>query len=307
MRMNRAAIKGNAKLAMREARPSPMLVALVYYVVAGVLQLLSARLLYGGMLTQIFSARSLDEFASRYQYYVTQAYTPGVTAWLLNIAISIIVTVLAVGFTIYALEVSRRRPAGFGQLLDGFGIFFKVLWLYIVMGVFVWLWSLLLIVPGIVASFRYRQAVYLLVDHPDWSVLECIRESKAMMRGRKGELFVLDLSFIGWSFLCAIPFVSIWVYPYMEVTYANYYGALLQAPSIGSGGYGGQTYDGGPNYGGQPYDGGPNYGDRPYDGGPHDGDGPSVDNRQPPSGGPPYGGPSRDDAPREDRKPPWEL
>ena len=102
--------------------------------------------------------------------------------------------------------------------------------LQILSGIFIFLWSLLLVVPGIIAAYRYRQAIYILIDHPEMSVLECISESKRLMKGHKWELFVLDLSFIGWMILSAPPvlglFVSIYTTPYTGLTYALYYEAL---------------------------------------------------------------------------------
>ena len=75
-----------------------------------------------------------------------------------------------------------------------------------------------------------RQALYLLLDHPEMGVTECIRESKRLMRGHKAELFILDLSFIGWALLSVIPFVSIYTIPYTEATYALYYCQLAAQP-----------------------------------------------------------------------------
>ena len=84
--------------------------------------------------------------------------------------------------------------------------------------------------PGIIAAYRYRQAIYLLIDHPEMSVMDCIRESKRMMAGHKWELFVLDLSFIGWGFLSSLAMIGwlvrIYTTPYFGLTYALYYEAL---------------------------------------------------------------------------------
>ena len=96
----------------------------------------------------------------------------------------------------------------------------------ILMGIFIFLWSLLLVIPGIIAAYRYSMAMYLFFDDPEKGALECIRESKAMTYGYKGKLFVLDLSFIGWLILSIIPLVSIYTTPYMSTTKANYYRAL---------------------------------------------------------------------------------
>ena len=62
-------------------------------------------------------------------------------------------------------------------------------------------WSLLLVVPGIIAAIRYSMSFFVLADHPDWKVTECIEESKRLMNGNKGKFFCLMLSFIGWFLL----------------------------------------------------------------------------------------------------------
>ncbi len=86
---------------------------------------------------------------------------------------------------------------------------------------------MLFIIPGIVASYKYRMAIYIQIDNPEYSASECIRISKEMMMGHKAELFVLELSFIGWALLTIIPFVSLYVLPYIETTTANFYNVLL--------------------------------------------------------------------------------
>lgn len=98
-------------------------------------------------------------------------------------------------------------------------------------GLFVSLWSLLFVIPGIVKSFSYSMALYIQAENPGKPALECIAESKAMTEGHKMELFVLGLSFIGWALLCGITLgiASIWVIPYMEATMANAYYKLKSA------------------------------------------------------------------------------
>ena len=89
----------------------------------------------------------------------------------------------------------------------------------------VFLWSLLLVVPGIIKGYAYSQAFYLLNDNKKLGYKEALEESEKMMDGHKWELFVLQLSFIGWSLLavltCGIGFL--WLTPYMNTTLANYY------------------------------------------------------------------------------------
>ena len=126
------------------------------------------------------------------------------------------------GFMLFLFNVIRAKPASYGNLLDGFAIWWKVLLLHLVMGLFVFLWSLLLIVPGIIAAYRYRMAPFLLLTHPEYGIMDCIRESKSRMAGYKMAFFLLDLSFLGWELLTLVPVlgwaVMVWVKPYRQST-----------------------------------------------------------------------------------------
>ena len=95
-------------------------------------------------------------------------------------------------------------------------------------GLFTFLWSLLLIVPGIIKDCSYSQAMYILAENPGISPTEAINRSKAMMDGHKMEYFLLGLSFIGWSILgiFTLGILYIWLIPYMQTTLANYYKSL---------------------------------------------------------------------------------
>jgi uncharacterized membrane protein len=95
-------------------------------------------------------------------------------------------------------------------------------------GLFTFLWSLLLFVPGIIMGCAYSQAMYILADDPGIGPMEAIRRSKEMMEGHKMEYFVLCLSFYGWALLGAftLGILYIWLIPYMQATMANYYRSL---------------------------------------------------------------------------------
>jgi uncharacterized membrane protein len=120
---------------------------------------------------------------------------------------------MALGLAIFGLQLRRFQPTNIGQVFSGFNNFGRALGLYLLEGIFIFLWALLLIIPGIVAMYRYRLAVYILADNPEISPLEAINISKEMMKGNKGSLFYLDLTFIGWSILsslaASIPMVII--------------------------------------------------------------------------------------------------
>lgn len=224
--IDRKAMKLDAKAAMREHRPSVYGVAFVYLMILLVLDALSTRIQMPNVSMEDIAAISAGNQATIQRLMFEAAQNRSGAATILGLAINIMTAFLAGGFMLFSLNVARRSPAGFGTLFDLFGYFFRFLWLEILMSIFIFLWSLLLIVPGIIATYRYSMAMYIFFDDPDKGALQCIRESKEMTRGYKGQLFVLDLSFLGWYLLCIIPFVGIYVQPYTEVTKANYYRAL---------------------------------------------------------------------------------
>lgn len=90
---------------------------------------------------------------------------------------------------------------------------------------YTFLWSLLLFVPGIIKFFAYSMTYYISLDHPEYTIDECIETSRKMMYGHKWELFVLYLSFAGWILIgiVTLGIGFIWILPYMETTVAHYY------------------------------------------------------------------------------------
>lgn len=214
----RAQLKQNAKNAMRNTKPNVMLIALVYIVIVYVLEILNYKVMFPGM--------SLYRVAMILADGGFPPVNTGALVQLIQLAISVMSMMLGVGMSSVCLNVSRFKKADFGGLFDPFGLFFKFLWLNILMYIYTFLWSMLFIIPGIIAQYRYSMAVYILLDNPEYSASECIRLSKEMMNGKKLDLFVLELSFIGWLLLSIIPFVGLYVMPYMETTRANFYNAL---------------------------------------------------------------------------------
>ena len=153
----------------------------------------------------------IDNFFGKPQVIHTQIAGEDVDIALGNAsALSGVFTMLvmgafALGASRYFLALIRRQTHSAGQAFSGFEHFGKAFVLMLLYSIFVLLWSLLLIVPGIIAAFRYSQAFYILADDPNKGALECLRLSKEMMRDNKFKLFCVDLSFIGWLILAAIP------------------------------------------------------------------------------------------------------
>lgn len=129
------------------------------------------------------------------------------------------------------LKLIKKEQISVGNAFDGFNLTGKAAWLNILVTFFTFLWSCLFIIPGIVKSYSYALAYYILADNPEMTASEALNKSKEMMNGHKMDLFVLHLSFIGWGLLVGITFglAGIYVIPYMNATVANFYNSLKEA------------------------------------------------------------------------------
>lgn len=128
---------------------------------------------------------------------------------------------------IYIALTKNVRPS-VSDVLKGFNVFGKALWLSIITWFFTFAWSLLLVIPGIIKGYSYLMAPYILADNPGMKASEALAESKRITNGHKFELFVPALSFIGWFLLIPLTFglIMIWLAPYTNATLANYYLAI---------------------------------------------------------------------------------
>ena len=122
-----------------------------------------------------------------------------------------------------------RREMRFELFWSGWGHGWKMFWLNMVVAMYVQLWALLLIVPGIVKAFSYAMAPYVFADHPDWTANECITESRRLMDGNKWRFFCLAISFFGWWLLAlaanyiAQGFATNFLLPYCNTAFAAFY------------------------------------------------------------------------------------
>ena len=270
--MTRKQMKAQAKSLMRNSNPKPVYVTIVYVVLLMAFAVLSYKLVneamvnaYSSILNSmgIYDANGflvpdafdrLQNFDYDAFYSALMREGPTPMSRLLDLLLSAVEAVIGAGFVIFTLRTIDGSGASYWNLFDGFAMFFRIIWLYIVEGIFIFLWSLLFFFPGIIAFYRYRMAIYLLLEHPEMSVMDCIRESKRLMKGHKWELFVFDLSFIGWALL--IGFVNgfgaglgitllgvsvlgyvgyVFLLPYMNLSYSLYYRQLTTVPASGAG------------------------------------------------------------------------
>ena len=118
---------------------------------------------------------------------------------------ALLTAVLGAGFSLYCMAVRRGERAEYLTLFDGFSFVGKLIALTIVETVFIMLWSMLFVVPGIVAAYRYRFALYNLYENPGIGVMEALDMSKRQTWGYKSQLFALDWSYFGWLMLASLP------------------------------------------------------------------------------------------------------
>nr|WP_321373190.1 DUF975 family protein [uncultured Bacteroides sp.] len=132
---------------------------------------------------------------------------------------------MTLGISYFALAISRNQEARFEQLFKGFNNFGTALGAYLLMAIFVILWMLLLIIPGIIAAISYAMTFYIIADNPSIQVMDAIDKSKKMMYGYKWKFFCLNLRFLGWAILClfTLGIGFLWLIPYMEISFAKFY------------------------------------------------------------------------------------
>lgn len=122
----------------------------------------------------------------------------------------------------------RRGDTKVGDAFSGFGDFWAAFKVGFLTKLFIILWSLLLLIPGIIKMLAYSMSMYVLAENKGMAARECIDRSKKLTDGHKMDLFVLNLSFFGWLLLCCftLGIALIYVLPYMEATFANAYRVL---------------------------------------------------------------------------------
>ena len=135
---------------------------------------------------------------------------------------------LQIGVVTFVLSISRQQPATISQMFSDINRSMLSLGTYLLSAIFILLWALLLIIPGIIAAYAYSMTFYIMVDDDKIGPLEAITKSKEMMRGNKWKLFCLHCRFIGWALLCVLTagIGFLWLAPYFMVSNAEFYADL---------------------------------------------------------------------------------
>lgn len=153
---------------------------------------------------------------------------PGIVGQILYVIVSLVLCVAAGGYVIFVLKFTRGENPTMNDIIEcakeRWG---TILVAGIVTGLIVFLWSLLLIIPGIIAAFSYAMVSFIVVDS-NMGAMDCLKKSKEIMNGHKMDYFVFQLSFIGWHMLASLTLgiLYIWLIPYISVATTLFYESL---------------------------------------------------------------------------------
>lgn len=155
--------------------------------------------------------------------------------YVLNVLITIVLIPLNIGVAQNVLAWSRGEDVNKWKVLfGGFNsakIFFKQVGVVVLNTILCALWAILLVVPGIIKGLAYSMYPYVLRDEPELSVWQTLKKSEAIMKGYKGKLFLMYLSFVGWFILGAFTFgiLYIWLTPYVMTSTVKFYDDVRRA------------------------------------------------------------------------------
>ena len=132
---------------------------------------------------------------------------------------------IGVGYAKFNLNLVDKKNAAFETLFEYFSYWKTTTIARLLRALYVFLWSLLFIIPGIVAGFSYAMTDYILAEDPELTADEAISQSKSIMMGNKWRFFCLQFSFIGWDILATLAFGigHLWLTPYKQAAYAAFY------------------------------------------------------------------------------------
>lgn len=159
------------------------------------------------------------------------AFLAGLMSYILLIAIVLAVIqfivgcIVAVGYAKFNLNLMDGEESRVGILFDYFPQWKTMVKAGLLQALYVFLWTLLLVIPGIIAGFRYAMTNYILAENPELTASEAINRSKELMDGNKWRLFCLGFSFIGWDILCGftLGIGYLWLQPYQQAANAAFY------------------------------------------------------------------------------------
>ncbi|MQS76693.1 DUF975 family protein [Companilactobacillus halodurans] len=178
-------------------------------------------------------------------FEITHFASVALSAGIITFILSLIFLLITLSATFRGLDWIEDPELDFSPIQSNFTYFRSPAWwqliiIYVLIGIFTFLWTLLLVIPGIIKGIAYSQTYFVYKDLNDrglasnYSLTDYITRSRQLMNGNKWRYFVLQLSFIGWWILgfISLGIGFIWIYPYYKLTMANFYHDLVSENSI---------------------------------------------------------------------------
>lgn len=196
------------RAAARDALRGKWLPAVLVAFVAGLLGVSSGIISHGGSVdinsssSVQLSETQLTDFWLQYRFVLIAAI---VLLVIWTIVIVVISGAVRLGYCGYFLKLADGEDVSFRELFSQFHRLGAGFCMNFLVSLFIGLWSMLFVIPGIVKSYSYAMTPYIMLEHPELGACEAITKSRRIMDGNKGRLFCLGLSFIGWGILCAVP------------------------------------------------------------------------------------------------------
>ena len=158
--------------------------------------------------------------------------TFGIIVILTCIVLCCIGSIVEVGYSQFNIDIIDAKEPKIKTLFSFFKHWGVAIVSALLRTLYVILWTLLFIIPGIIAAYSYSMTPYILAENPEMSANDAISRSKELMKGHKWKLFCLELSFIGWNILCILTLgiLVLWVEPYKHAAKAAFYRSLVPLP-----------------------------------------------------------------------------
>lgn len=248
--INRAEIKAEAKQLVRTGRVSPLIMTAIVLVIGYVLSRAVNLVTYGTLFPEAYDVQYLQNLLNGMDAEAAlEAATSGMiirdslASNFLSILVGLFTTVLMGGYYYYLMGIRQHFEMRYDNLFDGLSVAGRLIWCEILMSVRIFLWSLLFVIPGLVAVYRYRFAMYNIMADDSLSASEAIALSCKQTNGMKFDLFVLDVSFFGWALVSTLTMnlLDIWLQPYMVLCDLAYFEEAQRR--LGRSPYGGSTAD----------------------------------------------------------------
>lgn len=228
---DRKKYKKYARIQLKSRWTVPVLITLLTSVVLSIMNLPELKIMFRDFQNTFTFWTTTENTLKSLNFTAVQTEQPSTLTTIVSWLSVFIEFTLTFAMTSVFIKMSHGpEPVHFDDFVDGLSYWAKAILAGLWKSLWLLLWTSLFIIPGFVKMYAYSQMEYLLLEYPELSVTKALKISVVITRGHKADLFVQDLSFIGWCILASIPagIGFLWLIPYMSMTRINAYHAMLK-------------------------------------------------------------------------------